>query len=208
MVQYGLTMEIKPNERVLIAGKTGSGKTWFAGKLLSSIPRLIVVDPKGTLNDWGLNDPTVRQWRKLEKGEYNRIRIRPPLTDDIEAWYEDLFERIYDLGNVTLYIDEAYAVASPGSRPGRWLSALYTRGRERGIGVWAATQRPMWIPLFLISEADWLVVFRLNLAADRSRIASVAGDSVLDRVPDPHGFWLYHVEDDDPHYYSTAVLKS
>lgn len=201
-------MNIKANDRLLLAGKTGSGKTWLAERLLSSVARLIVIDPKVTLRDWELTEPRSTDWSKFSRGANGRFRILPPVVDDPVAWYEELFERIYGYGNVTLYIDEAYAVVPPGARPGKWLSALYTRGRERGIGVWAATQRPAWIPLFLLSEADWLIIFRLNLAEDRKRISSVAGERVLARIPDQHGFWLYHVEDETPQYYRTAVQQS
>jgi DNA helicase HerA-like ATPase len=200
-------MEIQANDRVLLAGKTGSGKTYFAGKLLGGVARLVVIDPKGNLTQWGLTEPSKAEWSHFGKGAGGRFRIVPPITDDPEAWYEGLFNELYDIGGLVVYIDEAYAVTSPNSRPGKWLSALYTRGREKGIGVWAATQRPTWIPLFLISEADWIIMFRLNLEADRQKIAKIAGDEVLDRIADPHGFWLYNVQYEEPKYYKTAVKK-
>ena len=196
-------MKIRPNERVLIAGKTGSGKTWLAHKLLAHASRLIVVDPKGNLTKWGLKEPNFWDWKAFERGKPARLRIVPPIGADPD-WFEEFFARLYNYGNLTLYIDEVYGVTPPGAKPGMWLSALYTRGRERGIGVWAATQRPVWVPLFLISEADWMLIFRLNLYDDRKRIASIAGDSILETIPDPHGLWLYHVDMDDPVYYQSA----
>lgn len=126
-------MKIKPNERVLLAGKTGSGKTWLAERLLKPVDRLIVIDPKGTLSGWGLKEPNKRDWNNFDRGGSAKFRVLQPITDDLIGWYEELFERIYDAGSTTLYIDEAYAVAPPGAKPGKWLSALYTRGRERGI---------------------------------------------------------------------------
>ncbi len=200
-------MIIRQNDRVLVAGKTGSGKTWLVQRLLAPVNRLIVIDPKATLRSWGLKEPRVYDWFKFGRGYPGRFRILPPVVDKPELWYEDLFERLYAYGDLTIYIDEAYAVVPQGARAGKWLSALYTRGRELGIGVWAATQRPTWIPLFLMSEADWLIVFRLNLEEDRRRIASIAGEAVMDRIPHEHGFWLYDVDQESPRYYRTAVLK-
>jgi DNA helicase HerA-like ATPase len=206
--RYGETMKIKANDRLLTAGKTGSGKTWFVSHLLAGVSRLVVVDPKANLENWGLKEPSERDWSSFDRGANGRFRVLPPITENPQAWYEDLFERLYNAGSLTLYIDEAYAVSPPGSRPGQWLSALYTRGRELGIGVWSATQRPAWIPLFMISEADWLVTFRLSLPQDRDRMASIAGEQVKEPITDEHGFWLYHVGDDRPVYYKTAVLQT
>lgn len=201
-------MEIKANDRVLIAGQTGSGKTYFAKEALAGIARLVVVDSKESLTSWQLESESRNAWRRLERDDPARLRIVPPVTEDLPAWFDALFARLYRIGNLTLYIDEAYGVVPPGTRSGVWLNALYTRGRERGIGVWAATQRPAWIPLYLISESDWLFIFRLNLEDDRRRLASIAGPDAANRVQDQHGFYAYHVGDERPTYYSTVVLKA
>lgn len=207
MDRCGTMAIIKADERVFIAGKTGSGKTWLARRLLDPVERLIVIDPKGTFGGKGLKVPNAFDWFQFRRGQPGRFRILPPIVDNPLVWYEELFERLYGYGNLTLYIDEAYEVAD-GNRIGKWLKALYTRGRELGIGVWAATQRPTGIPLFLISESEWIILFRMNLQDDRRRIASIAGDEVMQRIPDPHGFWLYYVENGSPKYFRTAVQNS
>jgi len=199
---------IQPNDRLLLAGKTGSGKTWFARQMLAGLTRLVVIDPKMLLgDDWNIQQPNRLDWLSLQRGNRGRFHIIPPIIDNLPLWYEELFAQLYRIGDLTIYIDETYAVSPPGSKPGKWLTALYTRGRELGIGVWAATQRPAWIPLFFSSEADWLAMFRLNLEVDRDRLSGIAGQSVLGRIPDLHGFWLYHVGDDNAVYYSEATEK-
>jgi hypothetical protein len=197
---------IYPSQRLLFAGKTGSGKSWLAERLTNSLTRLIVLDGKGTLGHWNLKIPNAIDWINfIELGKPGRFRILPPITEHLDDWYDDFFERLYDAGNLTLYIDEAYALSMNGAHFSKWLNALYTRGRERSIGVWAATQRPAWIPLFMISEADWLFIFRLNLEEDRKRLAAVAGEQVRRRIRDQHGFWLVKAEEDNPIYYKSAV---
>lgn len=205
-----MSIKIKANDRALIAGKTGSGKTYFAQAILSSVPRLIVIDSKGSLGEWGLKSPSALDWRKFEGGRDGRFRISPPVSDDLPGYFESLFARLYGIGDLTLYIDEAYAVVPSSARPGKWLTALYTRGRELGIGVWASTQRPAHIPLFLLSESDLLVSFKLLMKEDRERMAQMMGESVFDVIPDPHGFWIYDVTKDSPRYFPqvrTIVLS-
>lgn len=203
------SVKIRANDRVLLAGKTGSGKTWLAEHLLNRVERLVVIDPKDRLQHWRLDVPSERDWRDFEAGEPGRFRLIAPIQDDQQAWYENEFQRLYNIGNLIIYIDEAYGVLEkPGARPGKWMTAVYTRGRELGIGTWAATQRPSWIPGFLISEADILIVFRLNLPEDRKKLAAIGGEALLRRVSDPHGFYLYRLEDETPTYYQQAELDT
>lgn len=180
---------IKPYERVAIAGKTGSGKTYFARAVLSVCTRLVVCDAKGKLGGaeagWGLTE-----WPKgldeLKKGKLGRIRIPPMLEDD--EW-EEKFGELYKLRNVTIYIDELYGVGPPEGSRG--LRALYTRGRELGIGVWSCTQRPVKIPLYAFSEAEWIIQFQLRLKQDIERMEDMIGDMAALPLKD-HNFLLYN----------------
>lgn len=197
--------QLKASSRVLIAGKTGSGKTWLARQLLWSIPRLVFIDVKGTLHNWRSTPYSRKAWQAFIKGDSGRWRIQAPIVDDPFSWYERLFEQLYLVKNVTLYLDEVYGVIPPGQRIGKWLNALITRGRERNIGVWSATQRPTWIPLSLISEADYLFVFRLQLAADRLRLAEIGGEQLTKPVKHKHGFYAVDTGETQPYYYRQAV---
>lgn len=196
---------LKASSRVLIAGKTGSGKTWLAKRLLWNVPRLVFIDAKSTLNNWRSTPFSRKKWREFMEGAEGRWRIQVPIVDDTDSWYERLFEQLYRAKDLTLYIDEVYAVIPPGNRIGKWLNALITRGRERNIGVWAATQRPTWIPLALISEADYLFVFRLQLAADRLRLAEIGGELLTKQVKHPHGFYVVDTSATLPVYYRQAI---
>jgi hypothetical protein len=132
--------------------------------------------------------------RALRRGEPVRVRIAAPIGDD----WEPLLAEVYAAGNVTIYIDEVYGVCHRG-QAGPWLTALYTRGRELGIGVWAATQRPSWIPLFVLSESEWLLTFRLQLEADQRRVAQMMGEDAYAELRG-HSFLLYNSEWERPVY--------
>ena len=193
-----MPLQVRGDERVAYIGKTGSGKTFAAAAIVSPLPRLMVLDPKGTLKGkWGLRDWTATEARALKRGEPVRVRIPAPLDGD----WEPYFKAAYEAGSVCVYIDEVYGVVPPGHNPSPYFTALYTRGRELGIGVHAATQRPSKIPLFVLSEAEWTLCFRLQLLHDRKRMQEVIG-SIPDVSPeDPHGFYLYHASWDDARYY-------
>lgn len=186
---------ILPNQRVAVMGMTGSGKTFFCRALLSGRPRLIVLDPKGLLNPRTNPKWNLELWdqgiRRMEAGKAARLYIPPPLDD---SEYEDWFDQILRLRNVTVYIDELYGVGPASGSKG--LRALFTRGRELGIGVYACFQRPRWIPMYSLSEAEWKIVFRLEMQQDKDYVASMAFGRFAYYPLQEHGFMI---KDPDGH---------
>ena len=202
MAQEGLIVP-SSSDRGIVIGQTGSGKTFFMRFLLKDVKRLVVFDPKGTLigpnasgGDWNLKDWDRRAAKALKRGVPYRSRVPSPLDGN----WEPYTKRIYDAGNTMLYIDEMYGVVSPRRPIGRYLNAIYTRGRELGIGAWSASQRPTWIPLEILTEAQWFVLFRVLADQDRRRMAAIMGAQVMEEIPDTYGFWSYHVSWREPVY--------
>jgi energy-coupling factor transporter ATP-binding protein EcfA2 len=191
---------IKSSDRVFIAGKTGSGKTFLARHLTRKLPRLVVLDGKGSLSDWNLIPWDGNTRRALIAGEPVRSRVTAPLKGDVKEFWETVLGLCYFAGDLTIYIDEVYAITPPNTNPGPNLWACYTRGREFGVGVWSSTQRPVWIPLISMSEAEHYFCFRLNLGEDRKRLSAFMGEPVLTPIPDEHGFYYSRAEWDKPIY--------
>lgn len=187
---------IKGDERVFLAGKTGSGKTHLAMTLLAPAPRLIVIDLKGTLAQWNLV-PSSRETRAaVRDGRPVRVQVRTVEEGEGYMW------AALEAGNVIVYIDEVYAFVPQGTKTPEALNAIWTRGREFGVGGWAAAQRPAWVPLQLISEADWLFLFRLTMAEDRKRLAGFMGEEVEEPIKETHGFFATRADWDAPQQYS------
>lgn len=187
---------IKPSERVFLAGKTGSGKTYLTKHLTASFRRLIVIDPKGTLHDWNLEKWDRNAMRKLKRGDDIRARVTFDIVKEIDEAWEAVFVELYEKGggDFVVYIDETYGVTNFGTRPSPGLTALYTRGREFGIGMWASTQRPLGVPLIEKSEAEHFFIFRLILRGDRQHVGEFIGEEVAERViPDEHGFYYKNI---------------
>ncbi len=208
-------LKIEPYERVAFVGKTQSGKTHAAGILLGGVRRLIVIDPKGKLSNiararadkysWQLTEWESREGgtvrAAMERGEAGRLRVPAPLSGN----YESVFRWAYGLENVTVYIDEMYGTET-GTRPGQWLNALYTRGAEMGIGVWAATQRPANVPVVMFSESEWTFLFRLTKPDDQKKMEQEIGP-LARRKLHPREFLLYHDQFDNPIYYPYMTLQ-
>lgn len=195
-------ISLSTNERVFICGKTGSGKSYLARYLTRNIKRLVVLDGKGTLGtpEWNLTDWSDNIDLKDPSAEF-RLRAVPGLKVDLTDYWDTILEKCLRAGNVTVYIDELYAVVPPNKAASPTLFACYTRGREFGLGMWASTQRPVWIPLVSLSEAEHFFVFRLQLWEDKQRLAAFMGEGVLGAVTDEHGFYYMRAIDDEVTYY-------
>lgn len=196
-------ISIDGTERVFLCGMTGSGKTFWAMHMLASLPRLVVIDLKGSdeIAKWDWLEPGREAADKLERGRGARIRVK--VGDNLEASREQALEYMrlaYAAGGCVVYIDEIYALVPPRSAAPAELNAIWTRGRELGVGAWAATQRPSWVPREIISEAEWTVCFRLKLKDDRKTMADNMGEEVLTPITDEHGFFITRVNWPRPIY--------
>lgn len=170
----GLSALIPPRtDRTVLVGTTGSGKTTLARQLLASYPVVVVHDAKGLLR-WP-DYRVLTNWRELTRAKEPRLIYRPTareLRSDLDQ--ECFFRWIYIRRNTVLYVDEVYAVAYRDELPPSYFACL-TRGRERGIGILSATQRPIKIPNVILSESEHYFIFRLNLEHDRKRVQEVTG---------------------------------
>lgn len=153
------------DQRVFICGASGSGKTVFGVHLLTLLdidtrPWLIVDCKRETLfagrdmERWfGQLQPGKLPWR-WEPGLYI-TRPRPTPADD--AALEEMFWAVWERGRIGVFIDEAYLIKdTPGFR------ALLTSGRAKQIPMIINSQRPVEVPRWCISEANYYGVFWLN----------------------------------------------
>jgi DNA helicase HerA-like ATPase len=198
---------VESGQRVVAVGKTGSGKSFLMRFLVKQLRRCLVLDPKSMIDpvEWNLEWATQHGIRDLDRGKDVKLLVRGTDMQDWTYW----LQAAWDVGNVVVYIDELYALVDFGqAKAPQILSRLYTQGRERLVGVWGATQRPSWVPMFTMSESDWFFMFRVQLGDDRKRLAELMGESVLEPVPDRHGFWEYNTEWDYPLYVPQLIVKA
>lgn len=176
-------MMIGYNDRVFIAGQTGTGKTTLAKVIASHFRSLVVYDDKhrfwldGCLVTSDAND--------VIKRPNMRIIFRPPAGI---GEGDDLFNQICGIvlaqGNTMLLVDEAAFHARGKIQPYHY--SIMAMGRELGVGCINITQRPRGISNVLISEAEHVIAFRLNLTTDIDKLRPALGQmaDTLPQLPD------------------------
>lgn len=168
-------LDIAPRrtDRAVFVGQTGSGKSTLAEYMLATRRYVVVYDPKGMIR-W----PRYTRYVTLEnamQSDKSHILYAPSFDElDDEDSVDAFFQWIYQRKNTTVYVDELMAISKGDVYP-RHLGACLTRGRERGVETWCATQRPTRIPQVVLSESEHVYAFKLRLAGDRERVEQTAG---------------------------------
>lgn len=180
-----------------ILGTTGSGKSTLGAWIISKAPFHLrpqfIIDYKHEeifARLQRIREIDVNESLPREPGLYV-VRPRPDQIDEVERW----LERLWNVGNAGLYIDEGYLVPDKA-----WLRNVLAQGRSLGITVITTSQRPVDVSRSVFTEATYVSVFRLNDKKDVQRVSEFTPPGMMERrLPDFHSFWYspkHHKADD------------
>jgi hypothetical protein len=174
-----------------ILGSNGSGKTRFAVWALAhrdynSRP-WIIIDFKEDDLIARLPATEIDVTDKLPKASQPGlyvIRPHPSQQDELA----DLFVRIWQQKNMGVYVDEGYMIDSTEANDA--YKYVLTQGRSKLIPTVTLSQRPVWINRFVLSEATFYTVFRLNDRRDRMKVHEFMPKEAQVELPPFHS-WYY-----------------
>lgn len=190
----------KPDQRLIVVGATGTGKTTLMKELIRPFKKVIIIDSKctweGKRGQEGYH--MVHNPRALQglRASVDFIQYRPDERHQTVVDYDEVYKWCYRRTDILVVTDEAFLVHH-GSYAPDWLRACVTCGRELGIGMITGTQRPRGIDLRLMTEAEIFVAFDLRHRDDRKRMAEMGGDEFMERPP-KHAFWIWRAGDQKP----------
>lgn len=199
---------LKRNGRALFVGATGSGKSTLMKALLHGVKNVMVIDPKRTFVLPESYNATITTDRTtVENWDSESPLIFRPGADVINDpfAYDWFFYNAYERENTLVVVDEVYLLVKQNNMaPG--YGACIQLGRERGVGVWHATQRPSRVPINIISESEDVFAFRLRNPNDQERIAEYTDYAIMNKQATGHGFWHYNDARQELVYYERAIV--
>jgi len=191
-----------PDNRTVVIGSTGSGKTQFAVWLLStrlSRKRIwVIFDFKvdKLLGQLDAIEWTLKQKPPTQPGVYI---IRPLPGDDLLV---SLFLRnCWAQEDIGIYIDEGYMVPKFAPNFHRWFRACLTQGRSKNLEMIILSQRPVWMDKFVFTEASFFALFKLNSIEDRKYVSNFLDGTKYKVLPKYHCLW-YDVDNQQ-----TSIFK-
>lgn len=180
---------------VAVMGATGSGKSSSIRVALDADQggRVLLWDVKGEYLRYGVECRTRRELfdRALKAGAGPfALAFRPSFDLDIgRAQFNWFCMLAYKLGNVLVVGDELHRVIRAGWSPAGW-SMLISMGRDRGVRVIAASQRPAEFDKGFWDQATVIRGGRLNGEASARTLAGVLMVPWQDIVALPELHWI------------------
>lgn len=210
--------DYRTGDHVTVMAPTGAGKTTLLYQLLEqtarpNLPALVLVmkprDATVTALAKRLEARRATTWPPvMRRGPaawwspkprawtvWPRHTFDPDIDDaTLHRVFRDAMRDSYKRGNRIVVADEVAGLATDLGL-GRDLTVLWTRGRSMDTGLWAASQRPAFVPLHAYSQAEHLFLHHDPDLRSRKRYSEIGGIDpklILDVTSDlPKHHFLY-----------------
>lgn len=168
-------MDIEPNLRVFITGKTQSGKSYFNKKLLLSYPNRLVYDLKREYSALGFVVTDLEGLRLAINAGHRQVVYQP--QDLSTEHFNDVCAFIFRfLRNIVFCVDECHNWATKSFIPLEFKRLItVAQGEPYNIGIIALTQRPANVHNDILSNASLIIVFKLHLQHDIKAVSEMTG---------------------------------
>lgn len=177
-----------PQQRMIVAGSTGSGKSslafWHLSKRNFSNRTIVIIDPKTdkTLAKIKAKEMPLGKPVPSDGGVYI---YRPLLVVDDQA-LDNLLMDIWRKENYLVYFDELATLKSNN----RGFIACLTQGRDRNIEMIMCTQRPVEVSRYVWSETEFMALMKLNDRRDIKTIQDMVGFDLAVPIPKYYSRWI------------------
>lgn len=170
----------RPDIRLLI-GKTGSGKTVKACKLIEDRPRVVIFDTLGHDYSDGVVFYELAAlkafWGKCYRGRF-RLIYRP--TSDVEE-FDEVCDLAYKCGNLVFVAEELDLFCPPRQlTPG--IRHILKRGRHADITFIGVTQRPYGIDRIVTAMCNEVYVFKTDEPRDIQYLSERLGEGIAEKI--------------------------
>jgi DNA helicase HerA-like ATPase len=159
---------VRVDERVIIVGPSGCGKSTLAASMIRMVRAdwpVLIIDPKPAPTIGRLATRTLKRPEQVLDFTGTARVYRPSFA---RGAYDEYLDAAWKRRNVLIVIDETRLLLMHGKTDA--VVRVLVAGRERGIGCWSLMQRPV-ILLEAITEAEWAIVFGLQMEQDRARMS-------------------------------------
>ena len=171
-------------EKIVIVGASGSGKTYLANQIMRGLNGITVwvFDPNYQFHSsramvFNDLDEMLKVYDSAKRGHY----ILQP-HDSSEYTFRRFNAEAFKRGNIVLIEDEIHNWLSK-QKVLKEFNQVILSGRPRGISVISISSRPASCPNHILSNVKHVFAFKLNLESDVKFLEGYLGDDVWLLMP-------------------------